>query len=177
MLKQVIFESERLLFFRPEKDDFDFLRSCQTDSRMMEHQGGLMDETQMNKFLNRLKEHWLKHGFGHYIAILKDKKILVGYFSLKYLTDAHAELKEPDLGYAIIPKFWGMGLATEGGKALVKYAFDKLHFSKIQALNYPENKASTRVLEKIGFKKVGTVEVEYLGRNYGTSTKWELAAL
>ena len=143
---------------------------------MMKNQGGIMDEAQLDIFLNRIKEHWKKYGFGHYIAILKDTGIPIGYFSLKYLADEDVNQREPDFGCAILPEYWGMGLATEGGKALVKYAFATLHFKKIQALNDLNNKFSSIVAEKIGFKKVGIVEVQYLGRNLGKATKWELVA-
>ncbi len=173
--KKFIFESERLIFVRPEAKNLDFFKECSLNPEIMGLQGGIMSDVQIKTFLTRIIQHWEKYDFGHYLAVLKTTKKPIGYFSLKYLSDSDSTQKIPDLGFALLPEYWGKGFATEGSKALVKHAFDKHHFKKIQALNNPKNISGTKVLKKIGFKEIGSIEVVYLGRNYGKSTKWEIS--
>ena len=55
------------------------------------------------------------------------------------------------MGYRIFHDKWGKGCATECGKACVKYAFEELELEKLISEAVTENKASFRVMERIGF--------------------------
>jgi ribosomal-protein-alanine N-acetyltransferase len=72
------------------------------------------------------------------------------------------------LGYGIDALTQGRGLMTEALAAGIEYVFDELNLHKITANYMPCNKPSGRVLEKLGFSRVGVVEQElYL------SGKWQ----
>lgn len=61
-----------------------------------------------------------------------------------------------DIGYAIGVKYWGQGIATNAVKMAVTQVFKDLpHLLRLQAFTDVENKASQRVLEKVGFQKEG----------------------
>ena len=67
---------------------------------------------------------------------------------------------EPDarravLGYWIGKPYWGQGYATEALAALVDHAFAQLSADELEGVAVPENRASIRVLEKVGFGYVG----------------------
>lgn len=57
------------------------------------------------------------------------------------------------LGYLIRPDQWGRGIATEAVGAVIEFAFGSIEppLNRIEADHYPENPASGRVLEKLGF--------------------------
>lgn len=59
------------------------------------------------------------------------------------------------LGYILHPNFRGKGYATEAVMLIVNYLFLSKNIVRIQAECNPENKASIRVLEKVGFKYEG----------------------
>jgi len=87
------------------------------------------------------------YGYGRLAVTLKSTGRFMGFAGLKYLTD----LEEVDLGYRFMSKYWGKGYATEAATACLALGFDKLGLTKIIAMVLPENKASIRVLEKLGF--------------------------
>jgi [ribosomal protein S5]-alanine N-acetyltransferase len=58
-----------------------------------------------------------------------------------------------DLGFRFAQAYWGKGLATEVASAWVRAAFDELGLIRLGAFVHPENVASIRVLEKVGFKR------------------------
>lgn len=66
-----------------------------------------------------------------------------------------------ELAYRLTQRAWGHGIASEAGVALVDYAFGTLGLSRLVAVTYPENRASQRVLEKLGFTRHG--DVDYKG--------------
>lgn len=61
-----------------------------------------------------------------------------------------------EIGYALIPAERGHGYCTEAVKIMVDYLFMSEDIVRIQAATILENKASQKVLEKVGFKKEGT---------------------
>lgn len=62
---------------------------------------------------------------------------------------------QAEIGYWLAKKHWGKGLATEIAEELVKFGFEKMKLKRITAKVFLPNKASTRVLEKNGFKLEG----------------------
>ena len=46
--------------------------------------------------------------------------------------------------------YWGTGIATEAGRAVVRFGFESVKLNRIIAVVVPENTASWRVLEHIG---------------------------
>lgn len=65
--------------------------------------------------------------------------------------------KRMEVGYDIIPSERGKGYGTEAVQIMVDYLFLSKHIVRIQAVTNVGNKASQRVLEKVGFKKEGTL--------------------
>jgi ribosomal-protein-alanine N-acetyltransferase len=63
-----------------------------------------------------------------------------------------------ELAYRLARAAWGRGIASEAGAALLDYAFGTLGLPRVVAVTYPENRASQRVLDKLGFTREGTVE-------------------
>ena len=58
--------------------------------------------------------------------------------------------EEIEIGYWLAPDYWGKGLATEAAQAVMRYGRDTLGLRQIVAVAQPENKASIRVLKKLG---------------------------
>ena len=65
------------------------------------------------------------------------------------------ELEEGELWYLLRPERWGRGLVTEAVRALVDHGFRALALHRVWASCLPENPASARVLEKVGFRREG----------------------
>ncbi|MCC8436612.1 GNAT family N-acetyltransferase [Brevibacillus sp. M2.1A] len=47
--------------------------------------------------------------------------------------------------------YWGNGYAFEAASALTAYAFDVIGLDRLYAKAHPDNKASRRIIEKLGF--------------------------
>lgn len=56
-----------------------------------------------------------------------------------------------ELGFHLRPEYWGRGLAEEAARGVIAYAFYGLRMEVLFAGHHPENRASKRVLEKLGF--------------------------
>ena len=77
-----------------------------------------------------------------------------------------------ELGYWISRPHWGLGYATEAGRAIVAIARDALRLKRISAGHFLDNPASGRVLEKLGFTPTGAVADRYsCGRREAAPSK------
>ena len=66
--------------------------------------------------------------------------------------------KQPELEWQFGVPFWGHGYATEIGKAVIAAAFASTDIEAIYGMVNPRNKASMRVMEKIGMICLGLQE-------------------
>ncbi len=76
-----------------------------------------------------------------------------------------------EIAYGVDPEEQGKGYATEAAAALVKYAFSDPRVRVVRAHTLPESNASTRVLSKCGFQRVG----EVVDPEDGFVWRWEKA--
>ena len=60
-----------------------------------------------------------------------------------------------ELGYWITRAYWGLGFATEAGRAVVDLADKGLRLPRLVAGHLADNPASARVLHKLGFQRSG----------------------
>lgn len=91
-----------------------------------------------------------RHGYGRWGLIHKADQRIIGFSGFKWIE----ELQAPDLGYRLLPEYWGQGLATESGRACIEFGFEQMGFTRIVASVMPGNAASVRVLEKLGFAEI-----------------------
>ena len=63
---------------------------------------------------------------------------------------------EAALGYMIHRPFWGKDYATEAAVACIDFVVEKLNRNRVITLIRPENRASLRVVQKIGMTPVKT---------------------
>jgi len=62
-----------------------------------------------------------------------------------------------ETGYDLDPEFWGQGIMNEAMTAIIRYAFGVMKVNRIEALVSPRNKASLRLVRRLGFRKEGTL--------------------
>jgi len=88
-------------------------------------------------------------GIQYWPIFLRSSDEHVGCAGLRpYQPSAHVL----ELGFHLLPACWGQGLAEEAGRAVIAYAFETMGAPRLFAGHHPENAASRRVLEKLGFR-------------------------
>jgi ribosomal-protein-alanine N-acetyltransferase len=65
--------------------------------------------------------------------------------------------REVELGYRLCLKYWGQGYAAEAAAEILKYGFGTLSRKKILAYALPQNRASLKILEKLGFQYLNDI--------------------
>ena len=68
-----------------------------------------------------------------------------------------------ELGFHIVQRCWGKGFATEAARGALDYGWRQMRLAKIYAGHHPDNRASRRILEQLGFKFLDNVFYEPTG--------------
>lgn len=60
-----------------------------------------------------------------------------------------------EMGYALNPRFWGLGLMTEAASAVLQFAFESYKVRRMELKHLQSNPASGAVAKKLGFEQEG----------------------
>jgi RimJ/RimL family protein N-acetyltransferase len=120
-------------------------------------------------WLDRLRtakeaDPWV-HGFA---VVERESQTIIGSAGFKGPPDGDGRV---EIGYGIVPDYQGRGYATEAAAALVAFALADNQVKLIRAHTLPTPNASTRVLEKCGFRRLG----EIADPEDGLVWRWERA--
>jgi ribosomal-protein-alanine N-acetyltransferase len=78
------------------------------------------------------------------------------------------------IGYELARAFWRQGIMTEALDAIINLGFREMGLNRIEAVVMPENSASIKLLEKLGFRNEGLLK-EY--ENWGSKGFADLCML
>jgi RimJ/RimL family protein N-acetyltransferase len=153
-----MFETNRLIIRRFKIEDaYDVYDSC-NDYEVVKTTLGIpwpytleMAESWINKLSIR-EEEGSSYEFA--ICLKEDPNKIIGCISL---CDVNLRANRAEMGYWVNRKFWNKGIASEAGKFMINFAFDKLGLHSVIARYFDINPASGRVMEKCGMKYVGTI--------------------
>ena len=143
-------ETDRLLLRRWRDSDREPFARMNRDPRVMEFFPTPLTPDESNALVDRIEDHFAQHGFGLWAAELRASGEFVGFVGLAIPQFDTECTPCVEIGWRIAPEYWGRGLATEGGRAAVRGAFDVLGLEQIVSFTTPDNVRSRRVMERLG---------------------------
>ncbi|MET1255185.1 GNAT family N-acetyltransferase [Aliikangiella maris] len=149
----ILIDTPRLQMREFTLEDVDAVYEFSSHPQVIEFTGDKLVESRENaKAL--IENVWLKeyqqYGYARYALIHKLDARIIGFCGIKF----EPEDNLPDIGYRMLPVYWGQGLATEAVKATLQYAKEKLKLFKIFGEAVDENIASQQVMLKSGLQHV-----------------------
>jgi len=106
--------------------------------------------------IENIRKQYVERGIGRWAAIEKSSGAFIGWSGLKLNTEQEFNNKIDfyDIGYRLIPRYWGKGYATESAVAALDYGFTTLNLKTIVGMAEVENLASNKILQKIGLNYI-----------------------
>ena len=145
-----ILETERLALREWTPEDAEALFEMVGDAEVMRY----VDTGQpwegvgrVREWIGRLNESYRTRGFSRWAVVEKASGEAVGSCGFALLPWSG----EIDFGYMFRRDRWGKGYASEITPAVLRHGFERYGFREVVASIAPENGASRRVLEKLGF--------------------------
>jgi RimJ/RimL family protein N-acetyltransferase len=87
----------------------------------------------------------------------------IGFIGLQTMNFVVPSVEQPavEIGWRLSPAQWGKGLATEGARGAIQFAFATLKLRELVAITVPANLRSRRVMEKIGLQHLPELDFEH----------------
>ena len=154
---KTVLETERLILREMTELDADNIFELSQNPNVTRYIPGEPPLTMRDEALAVLRERVFpqyQRGLGRWACIVKSSGDFIGWCGVKHEPE-HAEY---DLGYRFLERYWGQGYATEAARGALAFARQHLAGERVVGKAMPENRASVRVLEKIGLVFEGEAE-------------------
>jgi RimJ/RimL family protein N-acetyltransferase len=143
-------ETERLILRPFREDDIDLLASLMSNPDFMRFSSGLRTRDETAALLDKVIGWDQANQPSQFALIIRSTGALVGLCGfLHQLVD---DTDEIEIAYRLHPDYWNKGIATEAARAVRDHGFRDWKLPRVISLIHPDNRASQRVVEKIGMK-------------------------
>jgi len=152
--KVVDLDTHRLALRKLCPDDALFVLELLNEPSFLQHIGdrGVRTAEDARRYIETVPmASYARFGFGLYRVEPKEGGAPMGICGLV----KRATLKDVDLGFAFLPRFWSKGYAFESASAVLAHARSHLGLKRIVAIVSPGNAPSVGLLEKLGFRLEG----------------------
>ena len=146
-------ETPRLLLRQWRPEDREPFYRINFDPKVMEHFAGTLSREESDQLILSVEAHFESHGFGPFAAEFRETKQFIGFVGISIPAFDAPFMPAVEIGWRLDPAFWNRGLATEGARAVLRYAFDVLQLKEVVSFTVPDNLASRRVMEKLGMTR------------------------
>lgn len=150
-------ETERLILRELQLEDVEGMYTLDSNPEVHLYLGNnpISSKQQALDVIQLVRQQYIDNGIGRWAVIEKASGEFIGWSGLKYITEEeNNHINYYDVGYRLIPSFWGKGYATESAQAVLQYGFENLNIDKIIGAAHEENTKSRRALEKCGLRFV-----------------------
>jgi [ribosomal protein S5]-alanine N-acetyltransferase len=147
-----VFETKRLILRRPHISDAgDIFANYASDPEVTRYVTWLPynDQNEVAPFLQSRLARWDSGEEYSWLLTLTGNDRAIGMIGCR------AREHAADIGYVLGRACWGRGYATEAAIAIVEWASRLATIYRVWAVCDVENKASARVLEKVGMQREG----------------------
>jgi len=135
-----------------EADDLDALVAIHAEESFWWYpRRGAMSAEETGAFLDTMRRRYEDDGFGVEALIERTSGKMIGWAGLAVPHFLPEILPAVEVGWRLSGPYRGRGLATEAGAAAVEFGFTEAGLECIVSLYEPENVASGRVMERLGF--------------------------
>ena len=145
-----VLETKRLILRGWRSSDRTPFAAMNADPRVMEFLPSPLSVEESNRLADRIEEHFERHGFGLCAVETRADGKLAGFVGLNIPSFEVHFTPCVEIGWRLAFDYWGLGLATEGARAVMRYGFDVLKLQEIVSFTVPGNVRSRRVMEKLG---------------------------
>lgn len=166
-------ESKRIYLRRFEEKDATKLLRWGSNTRYHDMAGfeSINDMEEANK---AVKQYMLRPE--SYVICLRKNDRVIGLIELyeRGMDEQSGLLKTKEVGFLLDQKYEGQGYMTEALRLILAYAFKRKRQTEVWAGTFLTNTKSQKLLEKLGFKYVYTVDYSHISALFSYQEKYYL---
>ncbi|HUX21665.1 MAG TPA: GNAT family N-acetyltransferase [Spirochaetia bacterium] len=145
-------ETERLGLRLWRPTDSPLFAAMNSDPRVMAYFPRTLAREESLQFVERIEEHFRRHGFGLYAVDELASGSYIGFIGVQMATFEASFTPCLEIGWRLDHPYWGKGYATEGARACLRYGFRDLELKEVCSFTAEINLPSIAVMKKIGLR-------------------------
>lgn len=155
-----ILESDCIRLRGIEENDIERLYTLFSNPQVMRYwsRGPMTNWQEAIDYANTIIEGFATRNVLNWIIADLESDQMIGTCTLYEINPQHARA---GLGYALMPEYWGKGLAHDAASLAISYGFLELGLHRIEADTEPNNLRSNKVLERFGFQREGLLRERF----------------
>jgi RimJ/RimL family protein N-acetyltransferase len=111
--------------------------------------------------------HWRQHGFGQWVVEIPGVASFAGVVGLDHIRWNLPFTPAVEAAWRLARSYWGRGLAHEAARAAIDDGFFRLGLEEIVAFTVPANRASWRLMERLGMQRDPAEDFDHPSRPEG----------
>lgn len=142
------------LVLRPWREsDLEPFAVMNADPEVMRHFPSTLSRSEAADLMRRIEEHFRKHGFGPWAVEIIGGESFIGFTGIMVPEIEAAFTPCIEVGWRIAREHWGKGYAPEAARAALGFGFNEAGLEEIVSFTVEGNRASRRVMEKLGMTR------------------------
>jgi len=153
-MSQPSLNTERLLLRRWREADIEPFAAMCSDPEVMRYvgSGATRPSAKAQASIQAYEREWDQKGFGLFaVERLEDGRFL-GFTGLTVPSFLPEVMPTVEIGWRFASQTWGNGYASEAAQAALNFGLQTLGLPAIVAIYQTENRASERIMEKLGMR-------------------------
>jgi RimJ/RimL family protein N-acetyltransferase len=174
MSREPILHTDALVL-RPWRDtDLPAFAALNADARVMEFLPAALDRAASDAMAERIRQHFVTHGFGLWAVEVPDVTDFAGFVGLNVPTFTARFTPCVEIGWRLAQEHWGRGYATTAARAVLDFAFDELKLYEVVSFTVPDNLRSRRVMERLGMTRSPEDDFDHPNLPAGHRLRWHV---
>lgn len=149
----MLLQTSRLLLRRWTNADCEPFAAINSDPRVLEFLPRALSRDESDSLIERIEEHFERHGFGLWAVEVPDIAPLIGFVGLSTPKFEAHFTPCVEIGWRLSADYWGCGYATEAARAALDFAFNSAKLDEVVSFTVPDNRRSRAVMERLGMRR------------------------
>jgi ribosomal-protein-alanine N-acetyltransferase len=134
-----------------------------SDAHVMEFFPSCLSRAESDALVDRIQEHFAKHGFGLWAIEVADVAPFIGFAGLAVPRFSARFTPCVEVGWRLASEHWGHGYATEAARLALGYGFGALALSEVVSFTSATNHRSRAVMQRLGMRYDPADDFEHPG--------------
>lgn len=137
--------------------DWPAFAALNADAEVMRYFPAPLSRAQSDAMADEIQRRIARQGWGFWAAEHLESRSFIGMIGLNTPTPAlpFSTLSQPcvEVGWRLARPWWGQGLATEGARAALDFAFQTLRLPEVVSFTAVPNLPSAAVMQRLGMQR------------------------
>lgn len=147
-------ESERFILREIKEQDYLSLYEIYSDADAVKYQqiGAMKTIKQAHQSVQAFLQGFQDKKFIKWCVTSKENDTIIGLITLHSFNFCNAQA---EIGFMLNKRYWRQNIMGEVSNEIIRFAFEIIKLNRIEASIHPDNIASIKLSEKLGFKREG----------------------